>query len=166
MGFTGGEETVMKRFVRGFAALVLVLFVLTAGGLLAQGKVDINSADVEELMSLRGVGETRAQAIVTYRQTNGPFQSLDDLKNVPGIGDKIIQDNRSMIAFGKGDGGKMSGAPSKTMTDGQKANTGKSGKGMTGTTEKTKQGAASSSKQAMPKGDSDTQSTEKKASSK
>ena len=127
----------MKRFVRGFSALVLVLLVLTAGGLLAQGKIDINSADVEELMSLRGVGEVRAKAIVTYRQTNGPFQSLDDLKNVPGIGDKIIQDNRSNIAFGKGSGGnKMSGDPSKTMTDGQKSDTGKAGKSMTGTEKK------------------------------
>ena len=126
----------MKRFVRGFSTLVLVLLVLTAGGLLAQGKIDINSADVKELMSLRGVGEARAQAIVTYRQTNGPFQSLDDLKKVPSIGDKIIQDNRSNIAFGKGSGGKMSGAPSKTMTDGQKADTGKPGKSMTGTEKK------------------------------
>jgi competence protein ComEA len=123
----------MKRFVRGCAALVLVLFVLTAGGLLAQGKVDVNSADVKELMSLRGVGETRAKAIVTYRQTNGPFQSLDDLKKVSGIGDKIIQDNRSNIVLGQGSGSKMSGEPSKTMTDGKKANTGKPSKSMTGT---------------------------------
>jgi competence protein ComEA len=126
----------MKRFVRGFSALVLVLLVLTAGGLLAQGKIDINSADVEELMSLRGVGEARAQAIVTYRQTNGPFQSLDDLKKVPSIGDKIIQDNRSNIAFGKGSGGKMSGDASKTMTDGKKSDTGKPSKSMTGTEKK------------------------------
>jgi competence protein ComEA len=126
----------MKRFVRGFSALVLVLLVLTAGGLLAQGKVDINSADVKELMSLRGVGEARAKAIVTYRQTYGPFQSLDDLKKVPSIGDKIIQDNRSNIAFGKGSGGKMSGDPSKTMTDGKKADTGKPSKSMTGTEKK------------------------------
>jgi competence protein ComEA len=126
----------MKRFVRAFSALVLVLFVLTAGELLAQGKIDINSADVEALMSLRGVGEVRAKAIVTYRQTNGPFQSLDDLKNVPGIGDKIIQDNRSNIAFGKGSGGKMSGDSSKTMTNSKKADMGKPGKSMTGTEKK------------------------------
>lgn len=126
----------MRRFVRVFSALVLVLFVLTAGGLLAQGKIDINSADVKELMSLQGVGEVRAKAIVTYRQTHGPFQSLDDLRNVPGIGDKIIQDNRSNIAFGKGSGGKMSGDPSRTMTDGQKADMGKPGKSMTGTEKK------------------------------
>jgi len=156
----------MKRFVRGFAALVLVLFVLTAGGVLAQGKVDVNSADVKELMSLRGVGESRAKSIVTYRQTNGPFQSLDDLKKVPGIGDKIIQDNRSNIAFGKGSGGQMSGEPSKTMTDGKKAGTSNPSQSMTGTAEKTKQGASSSSKKAMPKDDSNTQSTGTKAMSK
>jgi competence protein ComEA len=156
----------MKRLVRSFAALVLVLFVVTAGGLLAQGKVDINSADVNELMSLRGVGESRAKAIVTYRQTNGPFQSLDDLKKVPGIGDKVIQDNRSNIAFGKGSGGKMSGDPSKTMTDGKRVDTGQPGKSMTGTADKTQQGAASSSKKAMTKDDSDTPSTGKKAMSK
>ena len=126
----------MKRFVRGVSVFVLILFVLTAGGLLAQGKVDINSADVKELMSLRGVGEVRAKAIVAYRQTHGPFQSLDDLKQVAGIGDKIIQDNQSHIVLGKGSGGKMSGKPSNTMTDGQKASMGKSGKSMTGTEKK------------------------------
>lgn len=156
----------MKRFVRGISVLVLVLFVLTAGGLLAQGKVDINSADVETLQTLRGVGEVRAKAIVKYRQTNGPFQSLDDLKNVPGVGDKIIQDNRSNIALGQGSGGKMSGKPSKMTTDGKKADMGKAGKSMTGAAEKAKKGAASSAKKPMMKGDSDTQSTGKKAPSK
>jgi competence protein ComEA len=126
----------MKRFVQGFAVLVLVLFVLTTGGLVAQGKVDINGADVETLATLKGVGEVRARAIVKYREMNGPLQSLDDLKNVPGIGDKIIQDNRSHIAFGKGSDGNMSGKPSKTMTGDKKADTNKAGKSMTGTPDK------------------------------
>ncbi|MDH3599463.1 MAG: helix-hairpin-helix domain-containing protein [Candidatus Tectomicrobia bacterium] len=128
----------MKRFVRGFSVLALVLLVLTTGGLFAQGKVDINSADVKELMSLKGIGEVRANAIVKYRQTNGPFQSLDDLKHVSGIGDKIIQDNRSTIALGKGSGGKMSGKPAKTMPKGASDTKSTSEKAMKDTKDKTK----------------------------
>jgi competence protein ComEA len=141
----------MKRLVQGVSVFALVLLILATGGLAAQGKIDINSADVETLTTLKGVGEVRAHAIVKYRQMNGPFQSLDDLKHVPGIGDKIIQDNRSNLAFGKGSDSQMSGKPSRTMTGDQKADMGKTGKGMTGAAEK-----------AMP----DTKDSAKKVTSK
>jgi competence protein ComEA len=50
------------------------------------GRVNINTATVVELDALPGIGETTAQAIVDYRLQNGPFQVIQDIMNVPGIG--------------------------------------------------------------------------------
>lgn len=51
------------------------------------GKVNINTASVEELMTLSGIGETRAKDIIAYRNAHGAFSLPEDLKNVSGIGD-------------------------------------------------------------------------------
>ena len=54
-------------------------------------KVDINSADVEELDELPEVGPATAEAIIEYRRANGSFTTVDDLEGVPGIGPTTIQ---------------------------------------------------------------------------
>jgi competence protein ComEA len=61
------------------------------------GKININSATAEELDSLSGIGPTKAQAIVDYRNQNGPFRTVDDLLNVPGIGPKTLETIRDQI---------------------------------------------------------------------
>lgn len=53
--------------------------------------VNINTATAEELQNLPGIGETRAQSIIEYRETNGAFQKVEDLKNISGIGDKTFE---------------------------------------------------------------------------
>lgn len=53
-------------------------------------KVNINTGDVQELQKLNGIGEKKAQQIIAYRQKNGQFKSIEDLKQVSGIGDKIF----------------------------------------------------------------------------
>lgn len=53
---------------------------------LAFAQVNINTASKDELDGLKGIGPTKAQAIVDYRTKNGPFNSVDDLQKVPGIG--------------------------------------------------------------------------------
>ena len=66
-----------------------MLFLFLAGSLWA--KVDINSASLNELSSLRGIGEKKAQAIVEYRTQKGKFNTVDELVHVKGIGPKILE---------------------------------------------------------------------------
>jgi len=66
------------------------------------GPVDINSADAESLArELDGIGLARAQAIVEYRDTHGPFKAPEDLKRVSGVGEKVFERNRGNIIVGK-----------------------------------------------------------------
>ena len=52
--------------------------------------VNVNTATVEELTKVKGIGEKRAEAIVTYRKAHGDFKSVDDVANVKGIGKKFL----------------------------------------------------------------------------
>ena len=68
---------------------------------LLEGEViDINSAPVEDLQRLPGIGEKRAQAIVAWREEHGPFQSVDELVQVSGIGEKLLAGLRDYAAAG------------------------------------------------------------------
>jgi competence protein ComEA len=61
-------------------------------------KVDLNQADASTLQrELAGVGEAKAQAIVAYRDINGPFSSVDELLEVKGIGKAILDKNREKL---------------------------------------------------------------------
>ena len=63
-------------------------------------KVDLNTATAEQLETLDGIGETLAKRILSYRQEHGRFHSVDELKNVSGIGDKKFEAVRSSITVG------------------------------------------------------------------
>ena len=70
------------------------------GELLPGQTVDINTASAEELRLLPGIGEVLAQAIVDYRQANGPFDSPEALMEVPGIGPGRYEALKEKIAIG------------------------------------------------------------------
>lgn len=53
-------------------------------------KVSINNSPKEVLITLQGIGESKANDIIKYREENGPFNSIEDIKNVPGIGDNLF----------------------------------------------------------------------------
>jgi competence protein ComEA len=78
--------------------LLLVTLGLLASIGMAIAAVNINTATEQELDSLPGVGPAKAKAIVEYRKAHGDFKSVDDLKNVKGIGDKTFADLKSSIA--------------------------------------------------------------------
>lgn len=62
------------------------------------GKVDLNQADAPTRQrELSGVGEAKAKAIVAYRESNGPFASVDELLEVKGIGKAILDKNREKL---------------------------------------------------------------------
>ena len=72
--------------------LVLVMWFAMSGA--AMAVVNINTATKEELTSLKGVGDKRAQEIIDYRKKNGNFKSVDDLEKVPGIGPGLMKQIR------------------------------------------------------------------------
>ena len=75
-----------------FAALALISSTAMAE------PVNVNTASAEEIaQALTGIGEQKAQAIVSYREANGPFQSAQDLTAVKGIGDKTVEANKDDI---------------------------------------------------------------------
>lgn len=89
--FTGALLAVLLSVpLLGFSALSMAAELL-----------NINSADVETIASsLNGIGPAKAQAIVDYREQNGTFQALEDLTNVPGIGETTLDQIKSMITIG------------------------------------------------------------------
>ena len=86
-------------------------FTLTAGLLLAgllmtasvprawseAVSVNINTASASELSSLKGIGNAKALGIIAYREKNGPFKSVDDLRQVSGIGEKLLNNLRPQV---------------------------------------------------------------------
>lgn len=74
----------------------------------AQGAfpVNINTATAEELQALPGIGKTRAEAIVAYREEHGPFTYVEDLRGVNGIGEGILANITNYITVGEQSNGE------------------------------------------------------------
>ena len=76
---------------------ILVLAFMLVGFVF--GDVDINSASVKELFSLKGIGVKKAEAIVSYRKAHC-FKNVDEIVKVKGIGKKFLQKNRKSLKVG------------------------------------------------------------------
>lgn len=70
---------------------------ITGGGSGNQAKINLNKADETQLQNLPGIGPSKAAAITEYRETSGPFKSVEDLKNISGIGDKTFEKLKDLI---------------------------------------------------------------------
>ncbi|HEY8585400.1 MAG TPA: helix-hairpin-helix domain-containing protein [Rhodanobacter sp.] len=83
------------------AAAALALAIAVPAQLLAATPVNINQANAATIArSLDGVGQTRAEAIVAWREAHGPFKKVEELGRVKGIGKATIERNRSAIQLG------------------------------------------------------------------
>lgn len=81
-----------------FATFALALAIAAPSMLLAATPVNINTADARTIAkSLDGIGQTRAQAIVAWRDAHGPFKKADSLTRVKGVGKATVERNRSAI---------------------------------------------------------------------
>jgi len=86
-----------------FAIAIVALLTMVVGFTVSAGavvQVNINTASMEELMQLEGVGSAYAQKIIEYREANGPFENPVDITNVKGIGDATYEKNRGRITVG------------------------------------------------------------------
>lgn len=101
----------IRRFFPWFIGLALA--VLTSAPMMAAEPpaVDLNTASIAELNEISGIGTAKAQAIIEYREKNGPFNSVDDLLNVKGIGDKLLARIRPQLTVGSA-AGKLPAAKS------------------------------------------------------
>ena len=82
-----------------FKKILLVACLLIPTILLAE-VVNIKTADKESLMSaIKGVGEKRAEAIIAYREQNGPFKSIEELSEVRGIGASVVEANMDNLSI-------------------------------------------------------------------
>ena len=78
--------------------LALILAIVSFIGI-AFAAVNINTADQKQLESLRGIGPVRAKAIISYREKNGPFKTLEDVDKVPGIGKGTLEKIKDDVIF-------------------------------------------------------------------
>ena len=85
----------MKKILIACFAAFLIAF---AG--FAAAAVDLNSATAVDLDAVKGIGPAKAKAIIDYREKNGPFKSVDDLKGVKGFGAKTIDKLRPELTVG------------------------------------------------------------------
>lgn len=97
----------MRAWMRGVTIGGLLL--LAVPGWAAEGRpVNVNTASMAELTGIRGIGEAKARAIVEHRDKNGPFRSVDELRNVTGIGDKMLSSLRDQVTVGEATGADTS----------------------------------------------------------
>lgn len=79
------------------ATLVLLFSLFTGFAHAEPAAININTADVATLAVLTGVGQSKAEAIVAYREANGPFSTPQDLAKVKGIGERTVAKNSARL---------------------------------------------------------------------
>ena len=86
-----------KRVLKSVLVAFFLIFTLSPVVMAMDGKININTAPLEELMKLKNIGQVYAERIIQYREQNGPFQNPEDITKVKGIGSKIYEINKDQI---------------------------------------------------------------------
>ena len=94
-----GKRTPVRTFRHRLGIVAAAVMLPMMSPIIAwAGPVDINTADAETISEeLKGIGLSKARAIVEYREKHGPFKSADDLSLVKGIGERTVEINRDDI---------------------------------------------------------------------
>jgi competence protein ComEA len=95
----------MKRLIIALAALLFCGTSIAA--------VNLNTATKDELVALPGIGPAKAQAIVDYRNQHGPFRSVDEVRKVKGIGEKLFISIKPELSIGAASRSPSAQAPAK-----------------------------------------------------
>ena len=167
LNFSSTIRKVLMSFV--FSMMLIPALVLASTEFKGTETVNINKANASTLAAyLKGVGPSKAEAIVKYRKSNGKFSKIDDLKNVPGIGDETYKDVKKNVSTSRGksvapDGYKMGKAASssKKSSSSKKKTTKKST-----SSSSSKTSSSSTKKKSSKLADIEKKSPAKKASSK
>ncbi|MBI2485467.1 MAG: helix-hairpin-helix domain-containing protein [Deltaproteobacteria bacterium] len=92
----------MRNFKLFFTTVTLLVFLFSGYALTQEAtKVNINTATVEELVTLPGVGDSVAKNIVEHREKNGGFKTTEELINVKGIGEKKFEKIKDLVTVGE-----------------------------------------------------------------
>ncbi len=96
----------MQKVMKNIYSMVFIasLLALLSSAPLAnnmEGKVDINRATLNQLQQLDGIGKTIAERIIAFRNTHGPFETIDKVKKVRGIGEKTFEKIEPYIEVGR-----------------------------------------------------------------
>lgn len=103
------RDLIVLWMITGLLLLVAFFFLLNSSAdksppkIAASRKIDINKAKLGELMLLPGIGEQTAKAILRYRKENGSFKRVEDIRNVPRIGDSLLAKIQDRITVGEKD---------------------------------------------------------------
>ncbi len=85
------------KFLRIATCVVVITILMVPICIMAAEKINLNTANFEELTRLKGIGPAYAQRIIDYREKHGPFERIEDLMKVKGIGPKTFNTNKDMI---------------------------------------------------------------------
>jgi len=89
--------TMKPKFFKMAACFLLISILMMPLCVIAAEKINLNTATVEQLTKLKGIGPSYAQRIIDYREKNGPFKKIEDLMKVKGIGKKAFEANKEVI---------------------------------------------------------------------
>lgn len=87
-----------KKSIKLFCIVFILAFAFAVQSTaMASDPINVNTATVKELVSLKGIGKKLAERIVQYRQKNGTFKTVEDLLKVKGIGPKLLDKNKGKM---------------------------------------------------------------------